>query len=225
MRASLLRDAPGPNGDRRKTAVAIETAANRMKRLIRDLLDVTRAEARRFSVEHTPVRPDTIVAQAVASQQALATAAAIDLRASVRDHLPDVNGDRDRLLQIFENLIGNAIKFTPPGGIISVGAAARNRHVMFCVKDTGFGISAEDLPHVFDRFWQGQRQKRAGAGLGLAIVRALVEAHGGRVWVHSAPERGTTFYFTIPVAEPKTRSTDSTIAGSEMLNRRVPNDS
>jgi PAS domain S-box-containing protein len=208
MRASLLRDAPGPNGDRRKTAAAIETAANRMKRLIRDLLDVTRAEARQFSVEHTPIRPDTIIAQAVASQQALATAAAIDLRAAVRDDLPEVLGDRDRLLQVFENLIGNAIKFTPPGGRISVGAAARNRYVVFCVKDTGHGIPAEDLPHVFDRFWQGRRQRRAGAGLGLVIVKTLVEAHGGRVGVHSAPERGTTFYFTIPVAAARTRAED-----------------
>ena len=200
MRASLLRDTPGPNGDRRKTAVAIETAANRMNRLIRDLLDVTRFEVGQLSVEQAPVSARAVVNEAVAAQQTLASSASLDLRAELCEDLPDVNGDRDRLLQIFENLIGNAIKFTPPGGRITVSAAARGNEVLFCVKDTGHGIPAEDLPHVFDRFWQGRRQKRAGAGLGLLIVKALVEAHGGRVRVHSAPGHGSTFFFTIPVA-------------------------
>jgi signal transduction histidine kinase len=100
-----------------------------------------------------------------------------------------------------ENLIGNAIKFTKAGGIITVGAALRGGEMMFWVADTGAGIAADDLPHVFDRFWQAQKGKRSGAGLGLLIVKGLVEAHGGRIWVDSTRGRGTTFQFTIPTVD------------------------
>ena len=99
--------------------------------------------------------------------------------------LPDVWADRDRVLQVFENLIGNAAKFTKPGGRITAGAALRDAGVLFWVQDTGAGIASEELPHVFDRFWQAHKARRGGAGLGLQIVKGIVEAHGGRVWVES----------------------------------------
>jgi signal transduction histidine kinase len=99
---------------------------------------------------------------------------------------------------VFENLIGNAIKFTKPGGRITVGAASKAREVIFRVADTGSGIAPEKLPRVFDRFWQATRANRQGAGLGLPITKGIVEAHGGRIWVESTPNRGTTFSFTIP---------------------------
>jgi signal transduction histidine kinase len=117
--------------------------------------------------------------------------------------IPDIWGDRDRLLQVFENLIGNAIKFTKPGGRITVGAASRDHQVIFRVADTGSGIAPENLPHVFDRFWQATRANRQGAGLGLPITKGIVEVHGGRIWVESTPNRGTTFSFTIPEATPE----------------------
>jgi signal transduction histidine kinase len=113
--------------------------------------------------------------------------------------------DRDRLLQVFENLIGNAVKFTNPGGHVTVGASPGQGEDIFWVSDTGAGIAAEDIPHVFDRFWQGCGTRRCGAGLGLSIVKGIVEAHGGRVWVESAAGQGTTFAFSIPTvsqAEP-----------------------
>jgi PAS domain S-box-containing protein len=203
MRASLLQlEGPEADGELRESAVAIETAAKRMNRLIRDLLDVTRSEAGYLSVEHSPVSAHAIVRDTAAAQEELATQASLELRTELARDLPTVRGDRDRLLQIFENLIGNAMKFTPPGGKIVIGAMAHDREVLFWVKDTGEGIPAEDLPHVFDRFWQARRKRGDGAGLGLAIVKALVEAHGGRIWVESAAGRGSTFYFTIPVAQP-----------------------
>jgi signal transduction histidine kinase len=124
----------------------------------------------------------------------------VDLHLDVRPDLPAAWADRDRLLQVFENLIGNAVKFTPAGGDVTVGAAPRGDEVLFWVCDSGSGIDAEDLPHVFDRFWQSSSARRHGAGLGLAIVKGLVEAHGGRVWADSAPGRGSTFFFTIPAA-------------------------
>jgi signal transduction histidine kinase len=117
--------------------------------------------------------------------------------------VPDIWGDRDRLLQVFENLIGNAIKFTKAGGCITVSATSRDHEVIFRVADTGSGIAPENLPRVFDRFWQATSTDRQGAGLGLPITKGIVEAHGGRIWVESTPSRGTTFSFTIPEATPE----------------------
>jgi signal transduction histidine kinase len=122
--------------------------------------------------------------------------------------LPEVWADRDRLLQVFENLIGNAIKFTGSGGRVTVGAVPHEGGVQFWVHDTGAGISGEDLPHVFDRFWQARKANRRGAGLGLPIARGIVEAHGGRIWVESTSGQGSTFFFAIPAA-PRAEETRS----------------
>jgi signal transduction histidine kinase len=103
---------------------------------------------------------------------------------------------------VLDNLVGNAIKFTPGGGCITVGAAPREDEVLFWVADTGSGISPDELPHVFDRFWQADKSARKGAGLGLPITRGIVETHGGRIWVESTPGRGSIFFFTIPQATP-----------------------
>ena len=113
--------------------------------------------------------------------------------------LPPIFADRHRLLQVFENLIGNAVKFSEREARITVGATAREADVVFWVRDTGGGIAPEDLPHVFDRFWQARsKSARHGAGLGLPIVKGIVESHGGRIWVESTQGRGTTFFFTMP---------------------------
>jgi len=193
-----------------KSADTIEKAAKRMNRLIRDLVDVTRSEAGRLSVEHAPVEPRAIVSAAAAAQQTLTASASIEIATELPDDLPKVNGDHDRLMQIFENLIGNAIKFTPAGGKITIGAVEKDDEVQFSVRDTGKGIAAEELPHVFDRLWAGRHKqeekskKHDGSGMGLLIVKALVEAHGGRVWAESDPGHGSTFYFTIPIAREET---------------------
>jgi signal transduction histidine kinase len=201
MQASLLRR-PGaePNARSLKAAESIERAATRMNRLIKDLLDVTRMEAGHLAIERARVVTREVVSESVEAQKALAASAALALSLDVRQELPEVWADRDRLLQVFENLIGNAVKFTEPGGRISVGAASRGREVLFWVNDTGSGMSAEDLPHLFDRFWQAGKAERRGSGLGLPIAKAIVEAHGGRIWVESAPGKGSTFLFTIPTA-------------------------
>jgi signal transduction histidine kinase len=145
-----------------------------------------------------PLRPAQVAADAVQIQSGLAAAGAHELRLELSTDLPEVDADRDRLLQVFENLIGNAIKFTPAGGSITVGAVQEGMQVLFSVRDNGPGIAPEDQPHLFDRFWQARPTRRDGAGLGLPIVKGIVEAHGGRVWVQSAPETGSTFFFTIP---------------------------
>jgi signal transduction histidine kinase len=178
----------------------IELAVTRMSRLIQDLLDVTRMEAGHLAIDHARVSARQLVTEAVEAQQQLAASVSIELRVEVAPGVSEVWGDRGRLLQAFDNLIGNAIKFTRPSGGIVVGAAPRDGEVLFWVADTGAGISAEDIPHVFDRFWQAQRAERRGAGLGLAIVKGVVEVHGGRIWVESTPGHGSSFLFTIPTA-------------------------
>jgi PAS domain S-box-containing protein len=201
MQATLLRRPSGdPERRSRKMGDSIERAATRMNRLIQDLLDVTRAEAGHLAIEQGRVSVRQIVSEAVEGQRPLAASASLELRLDLQGDLPDVWADRDRLLQVFENLIGNAIKFSEPGGLIAVGAAARGREVLFWVTDTGSGISTEDLPHVFDRFWQARKAERRGGGLGLPIVKTIVEAHSGRIWVESTPGQGSTFLFTIPAA-------------------------
>jgi signal transduction histidine kinase len=147
-----------------------------------------------------------VVSEAIEAQKPLAASTSLALRVELPADLPDIWVDRDRLLQIFENLVGNALKFTQPGGSVTVGALPREDCVLFWVADTGIGVATKDIPHLFDRFWQAQRTERRGAGLGLPIVKGLVEAHGGRIWVESTLGRGSTFFFTIPtVPRPTAR--------------------
>jgi PAS domain S-box-containing protein len=201
IEAGLLRRR-GPEPERRSTmsAEAIKSAAARMNRMIQDFLDVARMEAGRLHVERCRTQAVQIASNAVESQRPLASAASLNLRLDLAQDLPDVWADRDRLLQVFENLIGNALKFTESGGRITVGAAAHKAEVLFWVADTGSGIAVDDQPHLFDQFWQAHTDRRHGVGLGLPIVKGIVQAHGGRVWVESTLGRGSTFFFTIPTA-------------------------
>ena len=198
--AHVLR-AKGPE---REVGDEIAVAANRMNRLIGDLLDVTRMEAGHLSLKQERLPAAEVITDALEGQTPLASSASLELRLETAPELPDIWADRDRLLQVFENLIGNAIKFTKPGGRITLGATVRAGEVMFSVSDTGRGIASTHLPHVFDRFWQAPGTERRGMGFGLAIVKGIVEAHGGRVWVQSSPGQGSTFFFTIPTAAAQT---------------------
>ena len=179
----------------------IAHAADRMTRLIEDLIDVALLDAGTFSIKQGRIRPTDILSEVYDSQALLASSASLELRIEAMEDLPDISADRDRLLQVFENLIGNALKFTKAGGEIVLGATARENEVAFSVRDTGSGIPGEQLPHVFDRFWQGRDGNRGGAGLGLPIVKGIVEAQGGRVWVQSTPNQGSTFFFTVSIAK------------------------
>ena len=198
----LKRQCAGVDGWDPEPVLAIHRSAKRMNRLIQDLLDVARVEAGGISLERHCVSTHQVVADSVDAHSALAATTSVELRLETAGDVPDVWADRDRLLQVLENLIGNALKFTGPGGRVTVGAVSREGEVMFSVGDTGAGISAEDAPHIFDRFWQVRKDERRSAGLGLAIVKGLVEAHAGRVWVVSTPGYGATFFFTIPTTPP-----------------------
>jgi PAS domain S-box-containing protein len=201
MQAAMLRRKGGePERRSRKPGEAIERAATRMNHLIQDLLDVARMEGGRLTIERERVAAGQIIADAVQAQAPLAASASLELRLQAERELPDLWADRNRVLQIFENLVGNAIKFTEPGGRITVGAAPGEGDVLFWVADTGVGIADEHLPHLFERLWQASKAGQHGAGLGLPIVKGIVEAHGGRIWVETKVGAGSAFFFTIPKA-------------------------
>jgi signal transduction histidine kinase len=198
--AALLRRLSADAGGSRRPVDAIERAAIRMKRLIQDLLDVARMEGGFLPIEPGVVETRQAIADCIDAHQDLAASAFLALESDVSADVPDVWADRDRLLQVFENLIGNAIKFTGQSGSIVIGARSQDRGVQFWVRDSGMGIAEEDLPQLFDRFWQADNVRRRGTGLGLPIVKGIVEAHGGRIWVESVKGRGSIFFFTIPTA-------------------------
>ena len=179
----------------------IKRAVDRANGLIRDLLDVSSIEAGGFSVEMAPVSPETILSDAYEAMSPTASAAQVNLSCHADEELPDVMADRERLQQVFSNLIGNAIKFTAAGGFIEVTAVTSGPFgVRFAVRDTGPGISDDHLPHIFDRFWQARNSTRTGAGLGLAIAKGIVEAHDGTIYAASEIGSGTEIGFDLPAA-------------------------
>jgi len=205
MQASLLqREDTGPERRDQTPRLVIERSATRMNRLIQDLLDVARAEAGKLRIERQRLSAADLAREAVESHASLATSAQLELRLEVKGLVGDVIGDRHRLLQVLDNLIGNALKFTPRGGRVVVETCAEEGSIVFAVSDTGPGIASESVAHIFEPFWQAAtRSRRLGAGLGLPISKGVVEAHGGRIWVKSSPDRGTTFAFAIPAAPPE----------------------
>lgn len=179
---------------------AIHRSALRANALIEDLLDVTRIDAGRLAVDTEPLDAAALLEEALRDMVPLAAGASIALTFAWHGAPATVPADRQRLFQVFSNLVGNAIKFTPARGTIDVSGQARGNDVLFAVTDSGSGIPAASLPHLFDRFWQAQETRRAGAGLGLDIAKGIIEAHGGRIWVESTVGKGTTFSFSLPVS-------------------------
>jgi signal transduction histidine kinase len=196
---TLLRQQTVVNDERLQGPLRIiRSSVERMNRLIQDLLNVSRIEAGRMAVETYPEPAESLLQAAL--EEARPLASRIQLSTDIAEALPWVRVDRQRILQVFSNLLGNALKFTPPGGRVTLGARAEGAVVRFWVSDTGPGIPPEAREHLFDRFWQMRHGDRRGAGLGLSIAKGLIEAHGGRIWVESEPDRGSTFSFVVPVA-------------------------
>ncbi|MGH7466088.1 MAG: sensor histidine kinase, partial [Longimicrobiales bacterium] len=179
----------------------IERTAQRMHNLVEDLLEVSRLEHGTFAVRAQQVAPLAVFGEAESMLRPLAQARAIDLSFDGPSELPDVRADVERMLQVFSNLIGNALQFTGEGGHVRVSWRIEASEVVVTVADSGAGIPPELLPYAFDAFWQGNMSARkGGVGLGLAITRAIIEAQGGRIWIASIVGSGTTVHFTIPVA-------------------------
>lgn len=180
-----------------------------LSRLVEDLRTLALAEAGQLQLHRQEIEPGQLVQQAVVDFTPLAQVDNIALQSEVAPNLPGVQADPVRLSQVFANLLSNALRHTRPGGRVVIRAEMSDRRaVLFSVSDSGPGLTAEEIKHIFDRFWRADESRardRGGAGLGLAITRQLVEAHGGRIWAVSpvqgenGPEQGTAFCFSIPL--------------------------
>jgi PAS domain S-box-containing protein len=198
--ASLLLDVPLPEEKRQDQYRAIRRSAQRMERLTRDLLDITRIEAGYLRVEPGTEDVRALIEEALEGANHAAGRTGVFLTSRVPDDLPLARADRARVLQVLDNLLTNAIRHTPQGGRVTVGADASPESVRVCVADTGPGIPPELRDHVFNRYYQAENSAHGGAGLGLAIAKGIIEAHGGAIWLDREVARGTTVYFTLPRA-------------------------
>ncbi|MFI5360544.1 MAG: sensor histidine kinase [Elusimicrobiota bacterium] len=201
--ASFLSKETVPPEELRKALRAIQSNAARVVAMVEQLQDAARLENADFSIDTRVIEGAALLQEA--SESAELEAARRGLRLRWRSPLGDslrMLADRPRVLQILANLIGNALKFTPEGGIVDVQAHRDGGVVRFSVVDTGPGIAADELPNLFTRFHQTRNndQKHKGLGLGLSICKGLVEAQSGRIWVESLPGKGSAFHFTLPAA-------------------------
>lgn len=179
----------------------IRESVDWLERMLQDLLDVASIDAGRLRLERRTRDPLLLVMHAVHLLEPLARAAGVTLRPELPEHLPEVDVDDDRMRQVLANLVGNALKFTPEGGTVTVGAREVGGRVTLFVRDTGPGIAPEHLARVFDRFWHERGAARVrGTGLGLAIAKGIVEAHGGSIRAESVPGEGSTFLVTLPAS-------------------------
>ncbi len=180
-------------------AADIVASSEQMRRMVGDLLDFAAMETGALKV--SAVRGDVrrAVAETVASLAPRSGAIGPSLSENVPAEPLLARFDPHRIRQVLVNLVGNAMRFTAPSGSVTVRASSRGEEVLVCVQDTGVGIPAGDLPHVFERFWQVGKKDRRGLGLGLFICKGIVEAHGGRIWVSSEVGRGSAFRFTLPM--------------------------
>jgi len=185
---------------RRAHVHTIERCARTMSHLIDDLLDVSAIDAGAFNIRNERVAVDVLLARLRAEFSARAADAEVRLRCTVQQGLPSIRGDNQRLYQVLSNLVGNALKVVGAGGTILVEARIGSGQVEIDVRDDGPGMNADVLRHAFDRFWHADRTGRAGTGLGLYICRSIIDAHGGRIHVESAPGAGTVFHVRLPVA-------------------------
>jgi signal transduction histidine kinase len=203
LSARMLAESTLPSEKRPKLLESIAAASERMNRLIDDLLMTGRLGAHQeLPLDLHREDPTGIVEQVCEIMAHLAVAKSVTLKSgATTPALPMIVVDRARILQVLTNLVDNALKFTPRGGDISVSCEGRDREVKFAVKDTGSGIRPEHLERIFDPFWQARETAHRGAGLGLAIAKAIIEQHQGRIWVESSSGSGTTVSFTLPVAE------------------------
>jgi signal transduction histidine kinase len=197
----LDEEAGEVNAEQRRFLLAVERNSRRLLRLVGDLLFVAQADAGRLTLERARVDVAALAADCVEAARPVADQKSIDLVLAAAP-VPTLLGDRGRLAQVLDNLVSNALKFTPEGGRVEVRTGSVDEHVVLEVVDSGIGIPAAEQPRLFERFFRtATATERAipGTGLGLAIVKAIVEAHGGRISFASTPNEGTTFTIEFPL--------------------------
>jgi signal transduction histidine kinase len=192
---------PSPPNERRrrgrKELEIIRRCVRHMKHLMSGLVDDAAIGAHRFSITRGEFVVAELVRESLEWLAPMGDKRSITIGLEITDPKP-ISCDRDRVQQVIANLVGNAIKFARDGGRIMVRVGEGERGVLVSVSDNGIGMSADVLPHIFDRYWQTDDGKHRGSGLGLFIAKQIVEAHGGRIWVESVPNEGSTFFFTLP---------------------------
>lgn len=172
---------------------------DRMNSMVNDLLELSRMESGQFKIDTEPMALEPLVDVLIKQFEEAAAAQGVELADDLAENLPPVMADGEKLTQVFVNLVENALKFTPPGGKIRIGAEAEGEQVRIVLEDTGVGIAPQHLPHIFERFYKVNRSRRdSGTGLGLSIVKQLVEAHGGQITVESKEGEGCAFSFSVP---------------------------
>lgn len=179
----------------------METEVDALTQMTNELLELTKIESGQVPLDLKPFAPTRLLDSASERMRLQAERARLTLAIETDEHLPPIMADFARLEQVLVNLIHNAVKFTPPGGQITLSARQDDKFVRFSVRDTGAGIPDEILPRIFERFYKADRARSSGGtGLGLSIARHMVEAHGGKIWAESEENQGSTFSFTIPIA-------------------------
>jgi signal transduction histidine kinase len=201
--AGIIEDGlAGPVTEEQKQILArMQMQSRNLVDLASDFLDLSKIEAGHISLDKKTVNLREIAQAGMSNTTALAQEKGISLRNAVDAALPKIDADARRLDQVFSNLLGNAVKFTPRGGEIEVGASMQDSRVKLWVKDSGVGIPAAEIDDLFQKYRQTKSGKSAaqkGTGLGLVICKMIVEAHGGKIWAESEEGKGTTFFFTLP---------------------------
>ncbi len=202
----LDTEIPGKLTEDQKTFIKrVKSNIDRLARLINDVLDLSKLESGKMAMNFLPLRPESVVREVVESQASVVESKGLKIETEFDGKLPTLIADKDRLIQVLNNLINNALKFTKEGKITVSAHCEDKQYITFCVRDTGIGIKEEDLPKLFQKFQQvgGASQHVGGTGLGLAICKEIITRHNGRMWVESKSGEGSAFYFTIAVRKEK----------------------
>ncbi len=189
---------------RQETVQLIGREVQRLRRLVGDMQQMTSLEAGRIQLDLAPLNLHALVDEMLAVIGPECEQAGISVHNEIAPETPPVLADSDRITQVLLNLLDNARHHTPAGGTVTIGARAEGKELTMWINDTGTGIDAADLPHIFDRFYRADRARSGstgGSGLGLSIVKAIITAHGGTIHAESAPDQGTSILFTLPLAQ------------------------
>jgi len=204
----LLTEGPGPLTPLQKEFLEISyESSERLLHIVEELLDVSRIDTGRIKLKLETLEMEELVADIVEAMKPAAEGKDISLYLEVAEPLPLLEGDKARLEQVMNNLLSNAIKYTPKGGEVWIRLAGRDDHIEVAVADTGIGIAAEEIPHLFDKFFRASsavERRIGGTGLGLFITKSIIELHGGKIWVESELGKGSSFRFTLPLKPPET---------------------